>query len=214
MAKEHVAQEVNSCQNDDEMDELGKMYHNHHIRVCESPLTVIAFFLMVSWQSRGTKAPPLRRPPIHPALLLKIERIWLRPRFVNLLETIAMPSKMWEPRPKIHGYSHFEYETISKALIRDDYRCAITGKYDARSVRKNLEPKKEVLKTNKTGVEVVYTQCAHIFPASINNNISGSNECGSKVRLMCTLFHRGYRLLSVSLARVCSGHMGYPEVFR
>ena len=48
MAKEHVAQEVNSCQNDDEMDELGKMYHNHYIRVCESPLTVIAFFLMVS----------------------------------------------------------------------------------------------------------------------------------------------------------------------
>jgi len=49
MAKERVAQEVNSCQNDDEMDELGKMYYNHYIRVCESPsLAVIAFFLMAS----------------------------------------------------------------------------------------------------------------------------------------------------------------------
>jgi hypothetical protein len=49
MAKERVAQEVNSCQNDDEIDELGVMYHNHYIRVCGSPsLAVIAFFLMVS----------------------------------------------------------------------------------------------------------------------------------------------------------------------
>lgn len=36
-AKEHVAKEVNSCLNDDEMDKLGEMYYNHYIRVCESP---------------------------------------------------------------------------------------------------------------------------------------------------------------------------------
>jgi len=48
-AKERVAQEVNSSQKDDDMDELGKMYYDHFIRVCESPsLAVIALFLMVS----------------------------------------------------------------------------------------------------------------------------------------------------------------------
>jgi hypothetical protein len=48
-AKERVAQEVNSCQNDDDMDELGRMYYDHFIRVCESPSTAVtALFLMVS----------------------------------------------------------------------------------------------------------------------------------------------------------------------
>jgi hypothetical protein len=35
-AKERVAQEVNSCPNDDEIDKLGKMYYDHYIRACES----------------------------------------------------------------------------------------------------------------------------------------------------------------------------------
>jgi hypothetical protein len=48
-AKERVAQEVNSCRNDDEMDNLGEMYYTHYIRACESPsLAVVAFSLMVS----------------------------------------------------------------------------------------------------------------------------------------------------------------------
>jgi len=48
-AKELVAQEVNSCKNDDEMDKLGEMYYGHYIRICKSPsLAVIAFSLMVS----------------------------------------------------------------------------------------------------------------------------------------------------------------------
>ena len=48
-AKERVAQEVNSSQKDDDMDELGKMYYDHFIRVCESPsLAVIALYFMVS----------------------------------------------------------------------------------------------------------------------------------------------------------------------
>ena len=48
-AKEFVAQEVNFCQNDDEMDKLGEKYYSHYIRICESPsLAVIAFSLMVS----------------------------------------------------------------------------------------------------------------------------------------------------------------------
>jgi hypothetical protein len=48
-AKERVAQEVNSCQSDDEMDKLGEMYYDHYIRACESPsITVTAFSLMVS----------------------------------------------------------------------------------------------------------------------------------------------------------------------
>jgi hypothetical protein len=36
-AKERVALEVISCQNDDEMDKLGEMYCSYYIRICESP---------------------------------------------------------------------------------------------------------------------------------------------------------------------------------
>jgi len=36
-ASEHVAKEVNSCQDNDQMDKIGEMYHLHFIRVCEPP---------------------------------------------------------------------------------------------------------------------------------------------------------------------------------
>jgi hypothetical protein len=70
--------------------------------------------------------------------------------------------------------------TISKALIRDDFRCVVSGKYDSQHVDKNLELEKEVMKTR---AQTAGTHCAHIFPASTNDNISGSSEGGAKVRL-------------------------------
>jgi hypothetical protein len=36
-ASEHVAQDVDACQDNDKMDELGKMYQLHLIRLCEPP---------------------------------------------------------------------------------------------------------------------------------------------------------------------------------
>jgi hypothetical protein len=74
-AKEYVAEEVNSCPNDDKLDELGEMYYVHYIRVCESPsLVVIALSLMVSRQSGRTKMSLLPLPPIPRALLLNTKK--------------------------------------------------------------------------------------------------------------------------------------------
>jgi hypothetical protein len=75
---------------------------------------------------------------------------------------------------------HFEYETISKALIRDNFQCIVTGLYDAQSVDKDIELQKEVAENSAVSAS---TQCAHIFPTSINMDTSGSNEGGAKVRL-------------------------------
>ena len=36
-ASEHVAEEVNSCRDDDQMYKIGEIYHDHFIRVCEPP---------------------------------------------------------------------------------------------------------------------------------------------------------------------------------
>jgi hypothetical protein len=46
-AREHVAQEVNPCLDDDQINELGKMYFEHYIRVCESPSLVVIPSLIV-----------------------------------------------------------------------------------------------------------------------------------------------------------------------
>ena len=99
---------------------------------------------------------------------------------MNLLETIAMPSKKWGPRPQNYGYSHSEYETISKALIRDNSLCLVTGRCDFRSMCKDIKLEKDVMEGR---LQLGSTRCAHIFPALTNDNISGSDEAGAEVYL-------------------------------
>jgi hypothetical protein len=62
-AKDRVAQEVNSCRNDDEMDKLGEMYYAHYIRPRESP-SLLMTLMTVRKNKGGTPAPsshPSRR---------------------------------------------------------------------------------------------------------------------------------------------------------
>jgi hypothetical protein len=56
-----------------------------------------------------------------------------------------------------------------QALIRDGYRCVVTGKYDARSVKDIRELNDLVLSDPRLRREV--TQCAHIFAESTNSSI-------------------------------------------
>jgi len=65
-ASEHVAKEVNSCQDNDQMEKIGEMYHLHFIRVCESP-SLRCFYLSdsLSIVRRNKGATPA--PPIHPS---------------------------------------------------------------------------------------------------------------------------------------------------
>ena len=57
-AKERVAQEVNSCLDDDQMDKLGVMYYEHYIRICEPPsFVIIAFFLILDSQEVQRRHP-------------------------------------------------------------------------------------------------------------------------------------------------------------
>jgi len=67
-----------------------------------------------------------------------------------------------------------------QALIRDGYRCAVTGKYDARSVRDVQELKDLVLSDSSLRREV--TECAYIFAESTNSFI----EPGSASAKVCT----------------------------
>ena len=77
-ASENVAIQVNSCQNNDQLDALGEMYFLHYICYCEPPclLVVVSATLIPSGQSgfRQTNAPGLYRPPLLITGLLKPKR--------------------------------------------------------------------------------------------------------------------------------------------
>ena len=77
---------------------------------------------------------------------------------------------------------------MSKALIRDNFRCIVSGNYDSRSAQKNHELLAEV---DETRSKMGSTQCAHIFPQSTNMDISG-DQASSKVRthMLLYLIHR------------------------
>ena len=60
-ASEYVAKEVNSCQDYDQMDKIGEIYHLHFIRACESPslccFSLSDSLLIVKRQKGATPAP-------------------------------------------------------------------------------------------------------------------------------------------------------------
>ena len=72
-ARENVANQVNSCQNNDQLDALGEMYFLHYICACEPPCPpiVISATLIPCGQSGfGKKKTPTRSPSLYHPLLL------------------------------------------------------------------------------------------------------------------------------------------------
>ncbi|KZP08743.1 hypothetical protein FIBSPDRAFT_964551 [Athelia psychrophila] len=68
------------------------------------------------------------------------------------------------------------------ALIRDDYRCVISGRVDMTTYKTNPEVKAawDVRFAQGHIPGMGTTHCAHIIPESLNHNISGENEGGVK----------------------------------
>ena len=65
------------------------------------------------------------------------------------------------------SFCNYPDDTV-QALIRDNYRCVLTGKMDAQSYLRFPHLRVE-------GVRGAITQCAHIFPESLGKKIS-TNE--------------------------------------
>ncbi|KAH9167344.1 hypothetical protein EDB89DRAFT_1856482 [Lactarius sanguifluus] len=59
------------------------------------------------------------------------------------------------------------------ALVRDNFQCVVSGSYDSDSVVTNDELEAKVLSED---LPMGITHCAHIFPDSINRNISDSKD--------------------------------------
>ena len=78
------------------------------------------------------------------------------------------------PPPK---YSALLILGILKALVRDGFRCIVTGIYDYRFLRESTELEQE---RTGSGVGASATECAHIIPQSIAT-ISGVDDKDAKV---------------------------------
>ena len=62
-----------------------------------------------------------------------------------------------------------------QALIRDQYRCVVTKRYDHGSVTMNRELRERVM--SEPSIWTEHTQCAHIFSESTNHKIGlGSDK--------------------------------------
>jgi len=89
----------------------------------------------------------------------------------------------------------------SQALIRDGYRCVVTGKYDVRSVMKIRELEDTVLSDPSARSEG--TRCVHIFAESNNSSI----EPGSaKVCPSVTFLLYSKQRLSILCCHNVGGH--------
>ena len=64
-----------------------------------------------------------------------------------------------------------------KALVRDGFRCVISGQYDIISIKRSKELELELKRDrdSNAGASVCYSKCAHIFPESTNAKTSGNN---------------------------------------
>jgi hypothetical protein len=69
---------------------------------------------------------------------------------------------------------------ILKALVRDGFRCVVTGKYDFWSPDQSTELEQEVINSDVT---TSITKCVHIFPQS-TAMISGIDDKDAKVRFL------------------------------
>jgi len=185
-ASEHVAKDVNACQDNDQMDKIGEMYQLNFIRVCEPPplrrFCLSDGLLIVKKYKGATPAPSS-----HPS----------RPSFETKKEMMMDMLRQGGEAPQHHDQAkkkvshvcalqatYFLIQTIFKALVRDNFRCIVTGRYDGASVAMNNELKEEMYESR---TPTCNTQCAHIFPQSTNMGISGPNEDGAKVRIYVPL---------------------------
>jgi len=79
----------------------------------------------------------------------------------------AMIKYMLQQAPQSHK------QAKANALVRDGFRCVISGRYDINSAESNKELGGELKRAGITDMSL--TECAHIFPESTNARISGSN---------------------------------------
>ena len=183
-ASEYVAKQVNSCQGNDQMDKIGEMYHLHFIRACEPLILSLCRFclsdgLLTVKKLKGVTPSPSAHPSRH---YFETKKEMMEDMLRQGGEAPQAPCPSQEKcESRLHATDHkISHSNNLQALVRDSFRCIVSGRYDSPSVQKNHELREEALRFS---LATTASQCAHIFPQSTNLGISGSNEDGPKVRI-------------------------------
>ncbi|KAF9555084.1 hypothetical protein CPC08DRAFT_643432, partial [Agrocybe pediades] len=138
---DNLARQIKECSSDNDLLQLGQMYYDQYLR----PF------------SRGRTSVSSRSSPMS------------RPSF-DTLEEMTTAYLTGEATPGPESFATVKKKVCKQALARDGFRCVISGSYDATSLRANQQLRNKRLAENPVP-ERVPTQCAHIFPASINQDI-------------------------------------------
>lgn len=81
----------------------------------------------------------------------------------------------WGAKQKVRSPRHHHDRppyTVPKALVRDGFRCMITGRYDSKSIDRIVEqPTLDAVTFGLT-----YSRCVHIFSESTNAGLSDGNK--------------------------------------
>lgn len=81
------------------------------------------------------------------------------------VSTTLIMSSAWVAHSQIDNVSPFSF---LEALVRDGYRCLVTGNGERSMAQHNLKLKEDVMASRAS---IVSTQCAHIFDSSTNRNL-------------------------------------------
>ncbi|EGO02895.1 hypothetical protein SERLA73DRAFT_176352 [Serpula lacrymans var. lacrymans S7.3] len=96
--------------------------------------------------------------------------------------------------------SSYHREAKEQALIRDGFRCVVTGKYDVKGEDLSIVTLTEVLDAGG----IVNTECAHIIPDSVYFNISAKTDTDTSAEkdysssALAVLKHFGYNIESLN----------------
>lgn len=97
----------------------------------------------------------------------------------NLVSTPTSHSQLKiNVRHEICLVTHFD-DPSAQALIRDGYRCMVTGKFDSDSLSKITELAIEFRSYQSARKDYGTTNCCHIIPASTNMNLVDDKVCYS-----------------------------------
>ncbi|KAF9555074.1 hypothetical protein CPC08DRAFT_781926, partial [Agrocybe pediades] len=149
-----LARQIKECSSDNDLLQLGQTYYDQYLR---------PFKFNRGRTSGSPRSSPMSRPSFDT----------LDDMMTAYLTGDATPESFTTAKRKVGASYHKER---LPALVRDGFRCVISGSYDSDALDANEQLRNQRL-AQKPLPRRVYTECVHIFPASVNQDIPpGSDE--------------------------------------
>ena len=201
-----------SCADYEALNQLGRLYNDNFIRCCRLSLLRVVRLCsecIISVKANKGRTPVASRHPSRPTF--DNHKEWLQPLLMEAPQDHQSAKNKVGPHHDL-GIS-LQIQLLVQALVRDGFRCVISGKYEATSYDQSEGLPQKVAAEDQLATP---TRCAHIFPDFTNAQILGSNEGGAKMWYL-TCFdldshYLGWHKYSAPLCLVLA-EFGYTLIF-